>query len=43
MKEEVVFYENQFILKTWINEDGVHIKIFPFFLRYKFFSWENEF
>ena len=41
MKEEVVFYENQFILRTWVNEDGVFIKVFPFFLKYKFFSWDT--
>jgi hypothetical protein len=28
-------------LDTVINEEGIFIKIFPFFLRYKFFPWNN--
>jgi len=38
MKDEVVFYENQFIFKTWINEEGVYVKIFPIFLQH--FPWD---
>ena len=41
MKEEVVFYEKQIILRTWVNEEGVYIKMFPFVFRYKFFPWDS--
>ena len=27
-------------LNTVINQEGIYIKIFPFFLRYKFFPWD---
>ena len=40
MNEDVVFYENQFTLRTWVNEEGVFVKVFPFFLKYKFFPWD---
>ena len=40
MKEEIVFYENQLILRTWITKDGVFVKVFPFLFRYKFFPWD---
>ena len=41
MKEEIVFYEKQYVLTTYINEDGVYIRFFPFILKYKFFSWDT--
>jgi len=28
-------------LQTYINDEGVYIKYFPFHLKYKFFSWES--
>ena len=38
--EEIVFYEKQFTLTTYINEDGVYIRLFPFFMKNRFFSWD---
>ena len=28
-------------LQTYINDEGVYVKYFPFHLKYKFFSWES--
>ena len=40
MKEEVEFFERQFILTTYINEEGVYVRLFPLLVKYKFFSWD---
>jgi hypothetical protein len=40
MKEEVTFFERQFVLTTYINEDGIYIRVFPFFLKPQYFSWD---
>ena len=40
MKEEVIFYEKQFILTTYINEEGILIRLFPFFVKWISFPWD---
>ena len=39
-EDELVFYEKQFTLTTYINEDGIYVRLLPFFIKNKFFSWD---
>ena len=39
-EDELVFYEKQFMLTTYINEDGIYVRLLPFFIKNKFFSWD---
>ena len=39
-EEELVFYEKQFTLITYVNEDGIYIRLLPLFLKNRFFPWE---